>query len=115
MGKIDIIIHWIITDPNKYPVKTWPYLLSPRESEFLKKELVYLENLGIIEKYESPWAAPILLVKKKNDELYLVVNYCKLNKITQMDAYPLPRINKLLDCLGKVTIFSALDMCSGFY
>src|SRR5579871_4338047 len=112
---MDIITHCIITNPNKYPIKTRPYPLSPGESEFLKNELVHLEKLRIIEKCESPWAAPILLVKKKNGKLCLVVDYHKLNKITQIDTYPLPRINELLDYLGKVTIFSTLDIYLRFY
>src|SRR5579871_4288518 len=115
IGRTDVITHRIITDPDIYPIKTRPYPLAPKESEFLQKELDHFENLGIIEKCKSPWAAPILLVKKKNGELRLVVDYRKLNKITRMDTYPLPRINELLDCLGKATIFSALDMRSGFY
>jgi Reverse transcriptase (RNA-dependent DNA polymerase) len=115
MGRTNIMTHRIITEPDNYPIKTRPYPISPGESEFLEKELGHFEKLGIIEKCESPWAAPILLVKKKNGELRLVVDYRKLNAITRKDAYPLPRINELLDCLGKATIFSALDMRSGFY
>src|SRR5579871_275872 len=102
-------------DLNIYPIKTRPYPLAPKESEFLQKELDYFENLGIIEKCESPWATPILFIKKKNSELCLVVDYHKLNKVTRKDAYPLLRINELLDSLGNVAVFSTLDMCLGFY
>ena len=89
--------------------------MSPGESEFLKNKLEYFKDLRIIKKCESPWAAPILLVKKKNGELHLVVDYRKLNKVTRKDTYLLPHIDELLDCLGKASVFSTLDMCSGFY
>src|SRR5579871_3928920 len=102
-------------DPDIYPIKTRPYSLALKESEFLQKELDYFKNLGIIEKYESPWATPILFIKKKNGKLCLVVDYHKLNKITRKNAYPLPRIDELLDSLGNVAVFLTLDMCSGFY
>src|SRR5579871_6768749 len=115
MGQTDVITHRIITDPDIYPIKIRPYPLAPKESEFLQKELDHFENLGIIEKYESPWAAPILFIKKKNSELCLVVDYCKLNKITRKDIYSLPKINELLDSLENAAMFSTLDMCSGFY
>src|SRR5579871_1850651 len=102
-------------DPDIYPIKTRPYPLAPKESEFLQKELDHFENLGIIEKFESPWTAPILFIKKKNGKLHLVVDYHKLNKVTRKDAYPLPRIDELLDCLGNAAVFMTLDMHSGFY
>src|SRR5579871_6729633 len=115
IGRTDVITHQIIMDPDIYPIKTRPYPLAPKESEFLQKELDHFENLGIIEKCESPWATPILFIKKKNGKLRLVVDYHKLNKVTRKDAYPLPRIDELLDSLGNMTMFSTLDMCSGFY
>src|SRR5579871_2640964 len=102
-------------DLDIYLIKTRPYPLAPKESEFLQKELDHFKNLGIIKKCESPWATPILFIKKKNGELYLVVNYCKLNKVTRKDAYSLLRIDELLDSLGNMAMFLILDMCSGFY
>src|SRR5579871_4420920 len=115
MGQTDVITHQIIIDPDIYPIKTRPYSLALKELEFLQKELDHFKNLGIIKKYESPWAAPILFIKKKNSELHLVVDYCKLNKVTRKDAYPLLRIDELLDSLGNMAVFSTLDMHSGFY
>src|SRR5579871_3455910 len=102
-------------DPDIYPIKTRPYPLALKESEFLQKELDHFKNLGIIEKYESLWATPILFIKKKNGKLHLVVDYCKLNKVTRKDTYPLLRIDELLDSLGNMAMFSTLNMCSGFY
>ena len=75
-------------DLDIYPIKTRPYPLAPKESEFLQKELDHFENLGIIEKCESPWATPILFIKKKNGELHLVVDYCKLNKVIMKRCLP---------------------------
>src|SRR5579871_5138581 len=102
-------------DPDIYPIKTRPYSLALKESEFLQKELDHFKNLGIIEKYKSPWATPILFIKKKNSKLHLVVDYHKLNKVTRKDTYSLPRIDELLDFLENTAVFIILDMCSGFY
>ena len=115
IGQTDIITHIIIIDLDIYPIKTRLYPLAPKESEFLQKELDHFKNPGIIKKYESPWATPILFVKKKNSKLYLVVDYHKLNKVTRNDTYSLLRINELLDSLRNMAVFSILDMYSGFY
>ena len=48
----------------------------------------------------SPWASPIVLVPKKDDSIRLCVDYRKVNKITQKDAYPFPRIDNTLDTLA---------------
>ena len=53
IGWIDIITHQIIIDPDIYSIKTRPYLLAPKKSEFFQKELDYFKNLGIIKKYKN--------------------------------------------------------------
>ena len=115
IGHTDLIKHKIIIDKDAMPISHRPYRISPIEAEYLKKELDKYCKLGIITPSNSPWAAPIILVKKKNGEYRMVVDYRKLNAITKKDAYPLPRIDDLLDALGKAKVFSALDMRAGFH
>ena len=70
---------------------------------------------GIIRPSSSPWASPIVLVKKKNGKMRFCVDYRKVNKITKRDAYPLPRIDEILDSLGKAKWFTSLDLASGYW
>ena len=63
----------------------------------------------------SPWAFPVLLVRKKNGEWRMCIDFRKLNEITIKDAYALPFIDELLESVHGATIFSALDLFSVYY
>ena len=70
---------------------------------------------GIIKKSSSEWAAPIILVKKKDGSLRMCVDYHKLNSVTRSDAYPMPRIDDLIDQLGEAKYITALDLTRGYW
>ena len=63
----------------------------------------------------SLWASPIVLACKKDGTLRMRVDYRKLNFVTKPDKFPLPRIDDLLDQLGKSKYFSTLDLAAGFW
>ena len=70
---------------------------------------------GLIVPSHSLWLSLIVLVKKKNGQIRLCVDYRKLNKVTIKDAYPLPRIDDILDTIGDAKYFTTLDTVSGYY
>ena len=100
---------------NSKPIKLRPYKISLEQSLALKKEIKKLLDHGLIVPSRSPWAFPVLLVKKKNGEWRMCVDYRKLNEITIKDAYALPFIDELLESVHGAKIFSALDLFSGYH
>ena len=74
----------------------------------------YLEK-GFIRPSISPYGAPILFARKKDGTLRICIDYRALNKDTKKDAYPIPRIDDLLDRLQKARLFSKIDLSQGYH
>ena len=83
--------------------------------EEAKKQIAELLEKGWIKPSSSPFGAPILFVAKKDGSLRMVIDYRALNAITIKNCYPLPRIEDLFDQLSKATIFSSIDLQSGYH
>ncbi|KAJ9518316.1 hypothetical protein QJQ45_010208 [Haematococcus lacustris] len=89
--------HTIPLQPGCKPPALPSYKMSQPELLEMKKQVAAFLEQGIIEPSSSPYAAPVLFVKKKSGELRMCVDYRQLNKITLRDQYPLPRVDDLFD------------------
>ena len=74
-----------------------------------------MEREGIIERSSSEWAFPIVLVKKKDGSMQMCVDYRRLNAVAKEDAYLIPRVDGLIDCLGKAKFITTLDLSRKYW
>ncbi|CAI7739564.1 unnamed protein product [Closterium sp. NIES-53] len=107
--------HEIIEEPGSKPTFRAPYRLSPTELADMKKQIEYLLDKGLIRPSTSPYGAPVLFTPKPDGSLRMCIDYRALNKQTIKNKYPIPRIDDLLDQLRAATIFSKLDLRSGYW
>ena len=114
LGFTDKVEHQIfLTDDT--PIAQ-PYRRVP--PSVLTEVREHIEDLlakDIIRPSSSPWASPIVVVRKKDGDIRMCVDYRRLNAVTRRDSFPLPRIDETLDAVGGARYFSTLDLASGYY
>ncbi|RXN35730.1 Retrovirus-related Pol polyprotein from transposon 412 [Labeo rohita] len=113
-GCTDKVKHRInLADETPFKHRARP--IHPDDREAVKKHLQELLNAGIIRESESPFSSPIVVVRKKNGDVRLCIDYRKLNQQTIKDAYALPKLEDTFMALTGSQWFSVLDLKSGYY
>lgn len=114
LGRTHLTTHSIDTGDAK-PIKMVPRRVPLHLQQEVADHIKQMQENGIIRPSCSPWAAPIVPVRMKGGKLRFCVDYRRLNDVTAKDAYPLPRIDDALDSLANATLFSTLDLASGYW
>lgn len=109
LTKMDIIVQ-----PGSVPYAAKPYRTSREERVEIARQVQQWRDHGIVEDTTSPYAAPVLLVKKKSGEARMVVDYRRLNGQTIRQPYPLPTVDDLLEQLAGSTLYTVLDLAHGY-
>ena len=89
--------------------------MAPAELKELKQQLQELLDKKFIRLSYSPWGVLVLFMKKKDGSMRMCIDYHELNKVTIKNKYPLPRINDLFDQWKGMTVFSKIDLRSGYH
>ncbi|GJT43738.1 putative reverse transcriptase domain-containing protein [Tanacetum coccineum] len=101
--------------PGAAPVARAPYRLALSEMKELSDQLQKLSEKGFIRPSSLPWGAPVLFVKKKDGSFQMCIDYHELNKLTVKNRYPLPRIDDLFDQLQGSSVYSKINLRSGYH
>ncbi|WVZ79457.1 hypothetical protein U9M48_027033 [Paspalum notatum var. saurae] len=107
--------HHIPLLPGAQPVNVRPYRYTPTQKSEIEKQLTEMLKNGIIRPSTSPYASPMLLVKKKDGTWRFCVDYRHLNMITVKNKHPIPVVDELIDELAGAQWFTKLDLRSGYH
>ena len=114
LGRTDLVKHHI--ELKDYtPIKDRYRRIPPHQYEEVRKHLKEMLDIGAIRRSNSPWASPVVLVRKKDGSLRFCIDLRKLNARTVKDTYSLPRIEDALDSLNGACIFTSLDLKSRYW
>ena len=97
------------------PVCKKAYNLHYALRDTVKKEIHDMTEAGIAEKSNSSYASPIMVVPKKDGSIRLCVDYRQLNQVTMFDPQPMPKLEDIINKLGKAKYISKIDLTKGFW
>ena len=108
-------IKYRIPTTDSTPIRQKPYRIKPTKKKEVIEELEELIRNRVVEESTSGWASPIVVVQKKDGSNRLCIDYRKLNARTKFDAYPMPRIDEMLDAVGQSQYITTLDLAKGYW
>uniref|UniRef100_K7EX43 Gypsy retrotransposon integrase-like protein 1 n=1 Tax=Pelodiscus sinensis TaxID=13735 RepID=K7EX43_PELSI len=113
-GKTPLTSHHIATTPGK-KIRDHIRPLPKKMWEPVREELQRMLQMGVVRESRSEWRSPIVLVPKSDGTMRFCIDFRKVNAISRFDAYPMPRVNELLERLGKAHYISTLDLTKGYW
>uniref|UniRef100_A0A8C1TWC8 ribonuclease H n=1 Tax=Cyprinus carpio TaxID=7962 RepID=A0A8C1TWC8_CYPCA len=109
------VIHHHITLKDPKPICQPVYRVPERLLPVMREELETMQSLGVIEPSSSEWSNPIVLVPKKDGSLRFCLDFRKLNSVSKFDPYPMPRVDEVVESLGRAKYLTTLDLCKGYW
>ncbi|KAL0185140.1 hypothetical protein M9458_020837, partial [Cirrhinus mrigala] len=113
-GQTNVLSHDIRTPPGVI-VRQRPYRVPEARRQAIEAEIQKMLKLGVIEPSRSPWSSPIVLVPKPDGTLRFCNDYRRLNEVSDFDSYPMPRVDELLERLGRARYITTLDLTKGYW
>ena len=112
---LTLLAEHAIETGNAAPIKQHPRRVPLAHAEAEKQAIEDLKAKGVIRESTSPWASPIVLVAKKDGGVCPCVDYRRVNQLVKPDGLPLPRIQDCLDAVAGSSLFSTMDLTSGYF
>ena len=114
LGRTDVMKHRIVLTNNE-PFRERYRRIPPQLYQEVKDHLRDMLKAKVIRESQSPFASPVVLVRKADGTLRFCVDYRTLNSRTVRDAFTLPRIDDTIDSLAGCRYFSSLDLKFGYW
>jgi hypothetical protein len=109
------LVEFSIDTGDAKPQRSNPTRTSYSERKVIAQKVEEFVRKGLARPSTSPWAASVVLVKKKDQDFRFCVDYRRINSVSKRDVYPLPRIDDVLDRLAGAKWFASIDLLSGYY
>ena len=113
-GYTHLVEHEIRTPPG-VTVNQRPYRVPEARKKVIEEEVKKMVKLNVIEKSQSAWSNPIVLVGKPDNTVRFCNDFRKLNNVSEFDAYPMPRVDELIESLGNARFITTLDLTKGYW
>ncbi|KAL0173155.1 hypothetical protein M9458_033466, partial [Cirrhinus mrigala] len=113
-GQTNVLSHDIRTPPGVI-IRQRTYRVPEARRQAIEEEIQKMLKLGVIEPSRSPWSSPIVLVPKPDGTLQFCNDYRRLNEVSDFDSYPMPRVDELLERLGRARYITTLDLTKGYW
>ncbi|KAE8890608.1 hypothetical protein PF003_g25358 [Phytophthora fragariae] len=113
-GRTDLL-EFSIDTGTQAPIKQRLYRVSQAEGDDMEAEVQQYLELNLIRPSTSPWASPVLMIRKPDGGFRFCIDYRRLNAVTIKDCYPVPLIDDILDVLAGAKVFSTMDIASGYW
>ncbi len=112
-NRTNAVVHSIDTGEAS-PICSSPYRIPQCLIKAINEELDEMLAKGIVRSSTNPWASPVVIVPKPDGKIQFCVDYCKLNSLTKMDAYPIPQTEQMLEKIAAAKFISTIDLTKGY-
>ena len=113
-GKTDIISHTIELNTQTH-IRSRPYQVPQAVRDTIREEVDTMLKMGVIEKSTSPYASPVVIVKKKDGKNRFCIDYRRLNAVTVLDNEPIPNMDELISEIKDAKYFTKMDLSKGYW
>ena len=113
-GCTHLVEHEVSTQAGK-TVNQRPFRVPEARKKVIEEEVSKMLELNVIEDSKSAWSSPIVLVSKPDNTIQFCNDFRKLNAVSEFDAYPMPRVDKLIESLGNARFITTLDLTKGYW
>ena len=113
-GRTEVIHHDIQTAPGM-KVRIPPYRIPEARRMTIQEEVSRVLRLGVIEESRSAWSSLMVLVAKPDGTHRFCNDFRRLNEVSEFDAYPMPRVDELIERLGPARYLTTLDLTKGYW